>query len=135
MLLESNLSRKTGSVLQEYSGTEIQIKKKKRGGGEFFLGCLLIDPRFDDQRLASIVMVVVVRKRGKQICLMNQLGECQFPSGRDETRFPIWLSLRGPLHLLYLYIACLSFTSSLAWHPLHSLMYYYLSVLSFLHYT
>ena len=141
MLLELNQSRRTGSVLQEHGGPEIQVlphSKFPLQKKAFFLGCLLIDPGFDDQRLVSVVVVVVVRKGGRQICLkvlINQLGKCQSPSGRDETRSPVWLPLRGPLHLLYLYISCLGFTSSLAWHPPHSLIYYCLSLLSFLHYA
>lgn len=52
--------------------------------GIFFLGCLLIDPSFDDQILIS----VVVKKRGRQTCLrllMNKSGKCQSPSGRTES--------------------------------------------------
>lgn len=92
------------------------------------MGCLLIDPSFDDQRLVGIVVVAVVKK-GRQVSLkvlLNQLGKCQSPSGecqspsrRNENRSPAWLPHGNPLHLLS--ISHLGFTHFLAFHLPHSL--------------
>lgn len=68
---------------------EIQILTNSKFSLEegIFLGCLLINPSFDDQRLVSIVVVVVV-KEGRHVCLkvlIKQLVKCQSPSGKCQS--------------------------------------------------
>lgn len=124
-----------GSVLQGLGGPEIQVLPHSNFcilKKEFFLGCLLKDVSFEGQRVVSVVVVAVVRKRSRQIHfkdLMKQLVKCPSPVGKNATGSLVWLLLRCPLHLL-----CLpAFTSSLVCYLLCPLICYLLSLLSMLH--
>lgn len=125
-----------GSVLQGLGGPEIQVLPRSNFRllkKEFFLGCFLKDVSFEDQRVVSVVVVAVVRKRSRQIHfkdLMKQPVKCPSPVGKNETGSLVWLLLRCSLHLLC--ISFLAFTSSLVCYPLCPSIYYWLSLLSVL---